>query len=139
MKNNELEAKLTEAINKIEDEFDYYGLRFENKDRSIGEIITDFSKHNPEREDERDFPEYDSNAYASLPTLDGVSAWEIVLGSKWSDWKKSFLYGWNNNMDFSGDAKYAYIIAGNNNRTHDDCDENEIVLLNPVVIAKVQI
>lgn len=34
------------------------GVRFENKVREIGEVITDKSRSNFDREDERDFPEY---------------------------------------------------------------------------------
>ena len=136
MKNNELEVILDAEIKKIKKEYKYYGLRFENKNRNVGEIITDCSKHNPDRTDERDFPDYESAEYASLPNLKGISAWRIT---KNNEWKKSFLYGWNNDMDFSGDAKYAYVIASNNSNTHKTHDPNEIVLCSAVVIAKVEI
>lgn len=138
MKNSELELLLTDEIKKIKKQYRYYGLRFEKKERNVGEIITECSKHNPQREDERDFPKYNSNEYISLPTLKGVSAWKIT---KTDEWKDSFMSDWDKNMDFftADDEQYAYIIAGNNVSTHKDHDPNEIVLVRPIVISKIKI
>lgn len=59
-------------------ELDYYyvGVRFEDKQREIGEILPP-SKFNDGREDERDFPDYNDARYENLPDAGGASAWRL--------------------------------------------------------------
>lgn len=73
MKASQLDLIVNQAIENLDNTFSFYGLRFENKDRNIGDIC-ETSRHNPERDDERDFPEYGTRQYKKLPRLDGTSA-----------------------------------------------------------------
>lgn len=117
-------------------DFEFFGIRFEKKERAVGDVC-ECSRHNPDRVDDRDFPSYSSNEYASLPELDGTSAWRVRCVD--GDWRKSFcdiwVVGWQDKeLTFFNDT-HCYLIAGNDNVTHDDCDTNEIVIKNAVVIA----
>src|SRR5690625_606868 len=73
--------EMFDKINEIkEDLLDVYwavGIRIEEKERKEGEIITDKSRDNADREDERDFPEYGTDEYFEMQEFDGVSAWDI--------------------------------------------------------------
>lgn len=63
------------------------GVRFENKKRVVGEVLEP-SKFNDDREDEREFPDYNSEEYESLPDAGGASAWtleEVLNGAKKED------------------------------------------------------
>ncbi len=53
------------------------GIRFEEKQYNVGDVITD-SKHNADREDERVFLILNSEEYAELPELPGVSTWNTL-------------------------------------------------------------
>jgi len=121
-----------------ENEYYYIGIRFEDKDREVGEEC-DWSRHNPDREDEREFPVYGSEEYDDLPTLDGTSAWDL------SELSDSYYpgYGRPRNVDQSKDcsryflANHCYVIAGNRQGSHDDPDNGEILIKDAVVIAKI--
>lgn len=105
---------------------DYYevGIRFEDKEREIGEICEN-SRHNLDRDDERDFPEYGTDEYLEIFELDGTSAWDL---RSFDDWGRP--------EDFM--TKHCYIIAGNElTNTDDALDDNEIVIKDAVVIAKI--
>ncbi len=69
--------KIEKAIEKYEFEYSNLGIRFENKERTIGEEIEDYSKSNADRDDEREFPEYGSEEYEEMDELDGVCAYYI--------------------------------------------------------------
>lgn len=71
-----IEKQCKEALKKFEDMYYYIGIRFEDKDREVGEIC-ECSKHNLDREDEREFPVYGTPEYDELPELDGTSAWNL--------------------------------------------------------------
>jgi hypothetical protein len=115
--------------------YEYIGVRFENKERQIGDICEN-SKHNPDRDDERDFPKFDSEEYAELPELIGTSAWDLrdikylINRENWIDS--------NANWDYAREVSHCYIIAGNdlgnNNVTLDDC---EICIVDAKVIAVI--
>lgn len=130
-----------ELINKIETlmekhfedaEYWYFGLRFEDKVRKVGDVC-EVSRHNPDREDERDFPEYGSDEYENMESLDGTSAWEIREGS--DEYQYSFITR-KSELDkkVSVMADHCYIIAGRETGTHDDADPNEIVIEDAVVL-----
>lgn len=55
--------------------YSYYGIRFEDKVRQIGDIC-ECSRDNRDREDERDFPEYGTPEYEVMPELEGTCAWD---------------------------------------------------------------
>lgn len=86
-------------MEELEDDYTYVGLRYEEKEYQVGDIIAD-SKHNPDREDEREFPDFDSEEYDALPELPGVSTWNTQ-----SDGVKKFenLQRYNS---------HAYIVVG---------------------------
>lgn len=69
--------EMLSVISEIMDnsEFQIFGVRFEEKDREVGEVIADKSRSNCDREDERDFPEYGTPEYRDMEELSGVSAW----------------------------------------------------------------
>lgn len=125
-----LEAK--EMIKKVMDSSDYFeiGVRFEDYDRKIGSAC-DNSKHNPDREDERDFPEYGTEEYDGLEDLDGTSCYSAeyainhLFNNDSSDASKKFL------------VSHCYIIGSDRLGSNDDADLGEILLRNPEVIAKI--
>jgi len=136
---HEMYKKVREIYEANENKYFYIGIRFENKDREIGEEL-EWSKHNSDREDERDFPEYGTPEYDELPTLDGTSAWDLSLLSdryypgfgetRWitdheKECKRYFL------------ADHCYIVAGDKKGIHDDPDYGEILIRDAVVVAKL--
>lgn len=110
------------ALEKYQDEYWYIGIRFEDKDREIGEIC-ECSKHNLDREDEREFPEFGTPEYDEMFELDGTSAWNLET---YDDFEGGFF---NN---------HCYIIGGNKLTNKDDgLDDNEIVIKKAVVLEKI--
>lgn len=120
-------------------EYTYVGVRFENKSREIGSIC-ECSKHNPNREDERDFPEYGTEEYNDMPELNGTSAWMVYGGN--TDWAEDVdaskiaafeKPSYQKDDEYRGNCKHAYIIAGKRHNTHNDADQGEIVIANATV------
>ncbi|QQE75236.1 hypothetical protein [Brevibacillus composti] len=121
-----------------EDKYTFIGLRFENKVREIGEVC-ERSRHNGDREDERDFPEYGTEEYEQMEELGGTSAWDMTPTG----------YGYHPGMhslrrvDLSKDcrefflADHCYVIAGDYKGRHDCPDDGEIVIKDAVVIAQI--
>lgn len=142
---SEFTAKIQKAIashsidQTVADDFarySYYGLRFENKDRQIGETC-EKSKHNQDREDEREFPEYGSEEYQDMMELDGTSAWYIDENGT-DAWKRSYYGQWQSEDDnLMVVAEHCYIVAGDVTGSHDDPDENEILIQDAVVVEKL--
>ncbi|PAF13716.1 hypothetical protein CHH59_12770 [Shouchella clausii] len=134
MNGKEMIEKITKIVEQFEEENWGWtvGIRFEDKEREVGSLIEENSRHNQDREDEREFPEFGTEEYEELPELDGVSAW-IVECDGWrpnrldDDAAKQFV------------AKHCYIVASRNTgSTMDyDPDHGEILLVEPTVIAKV--
>lgn len=118
---------------------DYFciGIRFEDKQREIGEEC-EWSRHNSDREDERDFPAYGTDEYQEMEVLDGTCAWDLESSVKYP--------GFGNRIDsyyLDKEASYcfipdhAYIIAGDKLGRHDDPDHGEILIKDAVVIAQL--
>lgn len=110
------------------------GIRFENKEREVGEEV-ESSKHNMDREDDRDFPDYDSEEYKEMYELDGSSSWG------WSAWEDVLLRqgGAENKAQGSFNGSHAYLIAGDySQEDHDEIllDQGEEVVVNAVVLHK---
>lgn len=126
MMNDKLD-KLREELEDVIESYDGAGIRFEDKSRKVGDIIRDKSKHNIGREDERDFPDYESEQYDELDDLDGVSAWKL----------DSFKFEGSQNMYLTN---HCYLI-GSNDITYDDgfllLDDNEIIMNNAKVLAVI--
>ena len=140
---NDLFNAVSEAstLNYDKGNYDYLGVRFENMDRTEGDILGN-SKDNPDREDERDFPDYNSEEYENLPEQNGTSAWDISNADNVTIFKQdnSVKYGDKNNTKI-GDvmvSDHCYIIGSNDIGTRDTpLDSNEIILQSPAVISKL--
>ena len=120
---NEIKNLLQVALEKYEDDYTYVGIRFEDKERTIGEIIEDESGDNRDREDEREFPEYGTEEYDEMETMGGISAWDLA---SFDDYADQNLYV----------ATHAYIIVSDSHAWMDSdmlLDEGEIVLVDAQV------
>lgn len=123
------------------EQYSFVGVRYENHTYQVGDTMMP-SKHNPDRDDERDFPEYGSMEYDDLPDLPGTSAWHVYTSdfdyAKDIDPSKIYALQKPSHKDIndtmSGEALHAYVIAGNHEDTHSDADHGEIVIIDPVVI-----
>ena len=137
----ELSEKIKNIYNNYSDEYNYIGIRFEDEERQTGDICNN-SRHNSDRDDERDFPEYGSQEYSDLEELNGASAWNVSPGSSYSDLCVRQNKGSWEKMDdeieqstFS--MKHLYVIAGNCENTPNIADDNEIVIEDAVVLTKL--
>lgn len=115
------------------EEYDYIGLRVEDKVRSIGDTC-EKSRHNPNRDDERDFPVYGSDEYVAMQELNGTSAWDLShpISYKIQPWQSK-----TNDCREHFTSDHCYVIAGHYTHTHDDADAGEIVIKDAVVIAQI--
>lgn len=108
-----IEKQCKDALEKYEDSYYYIGIRFEDKLRQAGDIC-ECSKHNIDREDERDFPEYGTPEYDEMFEFDGTSAWNLET---YDDFEGPFM------------TDHCYIVAGRRITNRDDgLDDNEIVI-----------
>lgn len=126
---------MAEMIEEIVEntEYDYVGIRFEEMVRKIGDACNN-SWHNPDREDERDYPVYGHGV-----ELDGTSAW--MMGGYSDSFKNHRFYsvmgrshGADDEIKTDSYGANAYVVAGNKESTHHDADDNEVVIVNAVVI-----
>ena len=121
--------------NENTDKYDYIGLRFEDKERTIGETC-EYSRNNIDREDERDFPEYGTDQYFEMEELDGTSAWDMSKDSIYdipSFWDKE------KECSLHFQTWHCYIVAGNRlgHTSNTVIDVNEIVIKDAAVIAQI--
>lgn len=141
MTNLEMKEKLQEIVESLNlddawnREYALYGVRFEDKSREVGDVC-ECSKHNPDREDERDFPSFDSDEYESLQALDGTSAWELDEETGMYADGVDFRHC-DDDDEFWTEAYHCYIVAGHNSVTHDDADAGEVVIEDAVVVEVV--
>jgi hypothetical protein len=118
-----------------ENGYEFIGLRFENKERQIGEIC-EYSRNNTDREDEREFPEYGTDEYFEMEELDGTSAWNMES-------EETYKIGpFENREDDCSrhfETDHCYVIAGNRlgHTSNTVLDNNEIVIKDAIVIAKI--
>ncbi len=121
---NQMIETVKAAYAKFSDDYMFVGIRFENKLRGVGDICEN-SMHNPDREDEREFPEYDTDDYWKMTELDGTSAWDAEHYSRFAP--KGDSEGlWNGN--------HCYIVAGDSEGGHPDPDANEILIRKAEVV-----
>jgi len=123
--NTKLAQELLKKI-KADGEYEYIGFRFDERNMEIGECFGN-SKHNPDREDERDFPEWGTAEYENMIELDGTSCYDAEYFME--------VYA-DGEMNFFEDMK-CYLIASNEAGCHDDPDEGEMLLKNPIVLGRV--
>jgi len=129
----EMYKKVEEVIEANENEFDCIGIRFENKERTIGEVIEEYSKSNVDREDEREFPEYGTDEYDSMEELDGVSAWNATDKCGWNPVHRGDKI--ENVTDIEkvlGTVDHCYILGCNS--FSQGFDDNEVVMSDAVVL-----
>ena len=144
MKIKEFTRKIEQAIarhniNQYDAEdyakYSYYGLRFEDKDREVGEICGN-SRHNFDREDEREFPEYGSVEYEDMVELDGTSAYYIAEDGSFD--KSTYTGEWQSKDDnLMAGSEHCYIIAGDVEGQHDDPDIGEVLICEAAVVEKL--
>jgi phage-related protein (TIGR01555 family) len=122
-------------------DFEYYGLRWEQKNRDIGDIIEN-SKRLSGKET-KDFPEYGTKEYNKLETAEGVSS-DLILERKGNEYKISNYYKNNNSQGYKNNLqngetifKHMYIIAGNREANEEENDPNEIYIKNAKVVYKL--
>lgn len=139
-------AEMYDLVKKIYEEnegtYSFIGLRFEDKVREVGDEC-EWSKHNPDRADDREFPEFGTEEYDELAELNGTSAWNMASYG----YKSDFYPGYGSGKPTESDKKYSlvglfgayhcYVIAGNRLGTHDDPDPGEILIKDAKVIAKI--
>lgn len=133
-----LQSKVKDLVNKtlkIADEYefdyDYFGIRFEDKGRDLGDIITDVSRFNNDRDDERDFPDFESDEYDDLPSAEGVSAWSL------EEMKSTARrYGEETIKSFWYTTKHCYLLGSNELDYIDGMDDGETILVNAKVLYK---
>jgi hypothetical protein len=132
--NNETLIKKVEAaiesvngFDQYECEYEFLGIRFEDKVRKVGELITENSKDNEDREDERDFPEYGTQEYEEMEELDGISTWDI------RDWKKGNISDFSDHSVFK--SSKLYLIGGEIGEYGPD--DNELVIEDGIVLSVI--
>jgi len=128
MTRTEMISKIKKAIETYEYEYSSLGIRFEDKERTIGEEIEDYSRSNADREDEREFPEYGTPEYEEMDEFDGVCAYYIDTYSDKID------LGFNdprreNNIEGRYEANHCYILGCNKVSSNMNAeDEGEIIM-----------
>ena len=116
-----------------EEYWEYIGLRFEKKEREIGEKC-ECSRHNLDREDEREFPDYNSEEYHNLPEREGTCAWDLSTAEYWLKPEK----WWDtNDLATKYYDEHCYIIVGDRTEYAGDVDADEIIIIDAQVIAKI--
>lgn len=107
-------------------DFENIGVRFENLQRRPGDVIYGASRHNPDRLDAREFPDFNSPEYLALPELDGISAWDL----------DSYVKRTKAGSPYFSDQNI-YVVGSNYRGVHNDPDAGEILLREPTVIARI--
>lgn len=133
----EMYDKVKEVYQANKDRYSFIGLRFEDKEREVGEEC-EWSKHNPDREDEREFPEFGTEEYDELQELNGTSVWTMndmdIL---------EFYPGYGKTLDEKDverslvglfQSYHCYVVAGNRMGHHDNPDDGEILIWDAKVI-----
>ena len=133
MTNKEMKEKIENAYNKYKEKYQYVGLRFENKKREIGEICEN-SKHNPDRVDPRDYPEYGTEEYENLPEFNGTSAWDLSINDMHRTWFDSNYMTDEEESYYPDEYNHAYIIVGNKVDNDIDRDLDEVIITNAKVV-----
>ena len=127
IQNSTLLEKVAAALDDIERDEWIVGIRFENKIRTVGEQITDYSRSNEDRDDDRDFPEYGTEEYDEMEELDGISTWDI---DQWEDY----------NLSCTGtsyfDCEHIYLIGCTDYVNGEDA--SEFIMKDAIVLAIIQ-
>ena len=131
------EKEIIAKIEEVCEDYEIIGIRFEDMARNVGDTCEN-SKDNPDRADERDFPEYGSEEYNELPELDGTSAWAV--GNYWgvvrSHVAEQIIKDAANK---NGITNHCYLVAANQigDMSNYFSDDGETLMIAPVVIAVI--
>jgi hypothetical protein len=126
-------------------EYYFVGIRFEQSAREVGEICNN-SKHNIDRDDEREFPAYGSDDYNEMPALNGSSTWIIPPHVNSADDLAKLdairCQSRNDALDVRsifGDTNsgHCYVVAGMYEDTPSDADQGEVVIEDAKVVAVI--
>lgn len=113
--------------------YSVYGVRFDSRTLEIGQIIGN-SKSNYDRYDSRDFPEYGTEEYDSMPELDGTCAYFVFDGDR--EERYQFLDRLMEKLEGDQENKNWYLIAGDLSQQEGE-DSHEILIKNAIVISKL--
>lgn len=121
--------KAEELVEEHTGEYDYIGIRFEDKVRTVDELIEDYSRSNPDREDEREFPEFGTEEYFEMEELDGICAYNA-----------KHKYGWGTGIDRSNDydvdvwynGSHCYLLGSNSMEYGED--DGELIMRDAIVL-----
>ena len=72
----EMNELIAAAYEELKEEYWFVGLRFEDADREVGDICNN-SRNNIDREDEREFPDFNTPEYEEMDEVNGSSAWNL--------------------------------------------------------------
>ncbi len=133
IKRDIINLEIKEGVSKMKFEdiakkydIEYIGIRIGGRDLHVGDVFGN-SRHNPDRGDERDFPEYGTEDYESMEELDGTCAYDFgFLSLTYHDLDnlKSVCFG----------DSHCYVIAGTAWGHNDDPDAGEVVIQNAEVL-----
>lgn len=121
MTQQEAILKVEELVKNHSDEYTHFGVRFDSKKYEVGEY-THLSKTNIDREDKREFPEFESEEYKELETLIGTCVYD-------SDYWMDYI----DVEDEDNDEYNIYVIAGEKYEEGEDRDE--MIIEEAVVIG----
>ena len=131
-------VKILEWIKNLEKDlethyadYSYYGLRFDSRDLDVDDVLEP-SKSNIDREDNREFPEYGTPEYDDLPELSGTCAYMIYDGDRES--RYTFLDNVLSFVDDDDDERKWYILGSKDAAEDEAEDEDEIVMIDPIVL-----
>lgn len=125
--------KVVELEEKYGDE--YIGVRWEEKPRVIGEEL-DNSRHNLDRLNEDDMPEYGTPEYEEMFELDGASA--MGAYSLIQDLKRHYETRGDEGMRGFYMGTHCYVIIGTDFVNDSDAlDEGEVVVENAKVLEVI--
>lgn len=116
---------------KHEEDHDVIGIRWEEKERIEGEEVG-CSKHNLDRDNEDDMPEYGSEEYEEMFELDGASTLEI--DHLLDDLKSAYKNKPNASMSNYYSGTHCYVVGGDYTSNESDAiDYGELVIVNAEV------
>ena len=129
--NADVKEAVEAAVRHLQDTSEYgefIGVRFDRRLLSVGDEVGK-SRTNIGREDVREFPEYGTQEYESLPELEGACAYDvdswshhILMRGEWTE----------DEIDM-----HLYVIEGDGIDRESGEDEDEVIIRNAEVMAVI--
>ena len=129
MNMTEMNAIIAAAYEELKEGYWFVGLRFEDVDRNVGDVCNN-SRNNSDREDEREFPDFNTSEYDEMDEMNGSSAWNL----------NCYHYDKNEIEDVTTYYRQAhcYIVASDRaDESAENLDEGEIIITDAEVMVKV--